>query len=146
MLGMLSQEADELPLDRTVLQLFRSRTEMYEDQARTYLHKFLFTGDEALKPVQELSYGQRAKLALAVLVLSESNFLALDEPTSHLDMPALEAVEQALAQYAGPLLIVSHDRYFMERIAINRVEVLEDGRLRTVDSVEKYEEELAGHD
>jgi len=142
-IGVVSQEADELPLDRTVLSIFRARTEMYEDEARTYLHKFLFKGQEVFKPVRSLSYGQQAKLALAILILSNANFLVLDEPTSHMDMPALEAIERALEQYTGPLLVISHDRYFLERIGVNRVEVLEGGVLRTVESIEEYERELA---
>jgi ATP-binding cassette subfamily F protein 3 len=140
--GYMSQEGEELPGEQTVFSLFRSRTQMYEDEARAYLHKFLFTGEEVFKPLTTLSYGQRAKLALAILILSDANFLILDEPTSHLDMPALEAVERALAQYTGPLVLVSHDRYFIERIGVNRVEVLEEGRLRPVESVEEYEREL----
>lgn len=141
--GLLSQESEELPLDRSVLEVFRSRTEMYEDQARTYLHKFLFTGQEVFKPVGALSFGQRSKLALAMLILSDANLLLLDEPTSHLDMPALEAIEDALAQYQGPLLLISHDRYFVERVGITRVEVLADGRLHAVEGVEEYEAEIA---
>jgi ATP-binding cassette, subfamily F, member 3 len=137
--GVLSQEGDELPLERSVLDVLRARTEMYEDEARTYLHKFLFSGDEVSKPVRALSYGQRAKLALAILVLSDANFLVLDEPTSHMDIPALEAIEAALAAYQGPLLLVSHDRAFIERVGINRVEVLESGRLQSMESVEAYE-------
>ena len=143
-IGLMTQEGEELPTDRTVIEIFRSRTQMYEDEARTYLHKFLFSGEEVLKPLSALSYGQRAKLALAMLIISESNFLILDEPTSHLDMPALEAVERALAEYRGPLLLVSHDRYFIERIGVNRVEVLDSGRLRNVATVEEYERELQG--
>jgi ATP-binding cassette subfamily F protein 3 len=142
-LGVLSQEADELPLDRSVLDIFRSRTQMYEDEARTYLHKFLFKGQEVFKSVRSLSYGQKAKLALAILILSDANFLMLDEPTSHMDMPALEAIERAVARYVGPLLLVSHDRYFLSQIGVTRVEVLEDGVLRSVESVEEYEGELA---
>jgi ATP-binding cassette subfamily F protein 3 len=145
-LGFLSQEAEELPLDRSVLEVFRARTEMPESDARAYLHKFLFTGQETLKPVNALSYGQRAKLALAILILSDANFLVLDEPTSHMDMQAVEAIERALEEFSGPLLLVSHDRYFIERIGVNRVEVLEDGTLRAVDSVEAYEDELQDDD
>jgi ATP-binding cassette subfamily F protein 3 len=142
-LGLLSQEAENLPLDRTVLEVFRSHAEMYEDEARTYLHKFLFSGQEVLKPVGSLSYGQRAKLALALLILSDANFLVLDEPTSHLDIPALETVEGALGDFVGPLLVVSHDRYFLDSIDINRVEAVESGQLRALESVEQYEAGLA---
>ena len=141
--GFLTQEAEGFHGDATVLDLFRSRTEMHEDEARTYLHKFLFSGDEVSKPARTLSYGQRAKLALAVMILSGANFLLLDEPTSHLDVPALEAIERALAQYRGPLLVVSHDRYFLENIGINRVEAMTDGHLRPIVSLELYEEEIA---
>jgi ATP-binding cassette subfamily F protein 3 len=140
--GVMSQEAGELSPERTVLETFRARTAMFEDEARAYLHRFLFTGDEALQPIATLSYGQRAKLALAILIISDANFLVLDEPTSHLDLPALEAVENTLAGFRGPMLIVSHDRYFLERIGINRVEVLEGGRLRELESLEEYEAEL----
>ena len=142
-LGSLSQEGEELPLDQPVLDVFRAHTEMREDEARTYLHKFLFTGDEVFKQVRALSYGQRAKLALAILILSGANFLVLDEPTSHMDVPALEAVERALMEYHGPLLLVSHDRYFIERIGISRFEVMVGGKLRPVDSLEEYEEEVS---
>jgi translation initiation factor RLI1 len=82
----------------------------------SYLHRFLFTGQEVFQLVRTLSYGQRAKLALAILILSDANFLVLDEPTSHLDMPAMEAIERALAGYGGALLVISHDRYFIERM------------------------------
>ncbi|MEJ7655315.1 MAG: ABC-F family ATP-binding cassette domain-containing protein, partial [Chloroflexia bacterium] len=143
--GALSQEGDELPLDKTVFEAFRSSTTMYEDEARTYLHKFLFTSEDVFKPVRALSHGRRAKLALAILVLSDANFLILDEPTSHMDVPALEAVEEALAEYKGPLLLVSHDRYFIERVGVNRFEVMEDGVLRPVESMHQYEN-LGRHD
>lgn len=137
--GILSQEGEQLPLDRSVLEAFRARIEMHERDARTYLHRFLFTGAQALKPVRELSYGQRAKLALAILVLSDANFLILDEPTSHLDMPAMEAVEEALSAFQGPLVVVSHDRYFLNRIGINRIVVMDEGQIRDVGSMEEYE-------
>jgi ATP-binding cassette subfamily F protein 3 len=140
--GVLAQEADTLPPNRTVLEVFRSAVEVDESAARTYLHRFLFAGDEPLKRVVELSYGQRAKLALALLVLSSANFLILDEPTSHLDGPALEAIEQALREFPGPMLVVSHDRYFLDRIGVNRAVVLESGRLREVNGIEDYEREI----
>lgn len=141
-LGMLSQEQAELPLDRTVLEVFRSRTEMHESEARSYLHKFLFAGPDVLKLVGELSYGQRSKLALAILILSEANFLLLDEPTSHMDMPALEAIGEAVASYPGPLLLISHDRAFIEQVGVNRILLLEDGRLREVADLEGFADSL----
>ena len=141
-LGVLSQENEDLPLDVTVLDAFRARTEMHESEARAYLHRFLFKGADALKSVRSLSYGQRSKLALAILILSNANFLVLDEPTSHMDMPALGAIEEALAAYVGPLLVVSHDRTFVEALNVNRVEVMEEGCLHAVESVEAYEEAM----
>ncbi|HZU12680.1 MAG TPA: ABC-F family ATP-binding cassette domain-containing protein [Chloroflexota bacterium] len=131
--GVLSQEQGDLPPSSTVLDVFRSRTEMREDEARTYLHKFLISGDEALKLISALSYGQRAKLALAMLVLCGANFLILDEPTSHMDLPALEAIEEALAAFTGPVLVVSHDRAFLESAGMNRVLLLDHGELTEVD-------------
>ncbi len=130
-MGVMSQEGHELPLDRSVLDVLRSRTSMYEDEARTYLHKFLFKGEEVHKAVGSLSYGQRAKLALAVLVLSGANFLLLDEPLNHLDLPSRERFEEALTRFGGTLLIVLHDRYAVARLA-TRVLELRDGRLREV--------------
>lgn len=141
--GYLSQESDELPLESSVLDAFRSRTEMREDEARTYLHRFLFAGTDVIKAIATLSYGQRSKLALAILIRSHANFLLLDEPTSHMDMPALTAIERAIAEYEGPLLVVSHDRYFLERIGVTRVEVMQDGALHAVDSLDAYEREVA---
>jgi len=141
-LGMLSQEAAELPQDETVFDVFRAGTRMYEDEARAYLHKFLFGEDEVRKRVASLSYGQRAKLALALLVLGEANFLVLDEPTSHMDMQAIEAIEVAIAEYTGPLLVVSHDRYFLDKIKITRTAVMEQGRLHGVEGIAEYESGL----
>jgi ATP-binding cassette, subfamily F, member 3 len=108
----------------------------------SYPHRFLFTGQEVFQLVRTLSYGQRAKLALAILILSDANFLVLDEPTSHLDMPAMEAIERALAGYGGALLVISHDRYFIERIGVSRAEVLDGGKLRPLESVAAYEAEM----
>jgi len=141
-LGYLAQESDDLSNDRTVLEIFRSATEMREDEARTYLHKFLFSGDEVFKSPGALSYGQRAKLSLAMLIASGANFLLLDEPTSHMDMRALEDIEHALESYPGPLLLISHDRYFIERIGVTRILVMQNGRLHVVESLAAYEAEL----
>jgi ATP-binding cassette subfamily F protein 3 len=93
---------------------------------RAHLGRFLFSGDEVLQTVGTLSGGEKSRVALAKLMLSTANLLILDEPTNHLDIPAREVLEQALAAYPGTLLIVSHDRYFLDRI-ISRLLYMRDG-------------------
>ena len=96
-------------------------------EARSYLARFLFRGDDAFKPVSELSGGERSRLELAVLGVSAANLLLLDEPTNHLDIPAREALEAFLRQASATLLIVSHDRRLLESVC-QRLWVVEAGR------------------
>src|SRR5690606_12388020 len=110
----------------TPLSLIRSTQAMTEEYARTYLGRFLFTGDDVYKQVSALSGGERSRLALAVLLLEQANFLILDEPTNHLDIMARESLEQMLSEFDGTILFVSHDRYFMDRIA-TKLWIVEDG-------------------
>jgi ATP-binding cassette subfamily F protein 3 len=139
--GYLPQEhgGDPEASARTVLDTFRAQVVGYEDEARAFLDKFLFTGDEVYRRLDQLSYGERAKLALALLVASGANLLLLDEPTSHLDVAALERIEAALADYPGPLVVASHDRYFLGRIGVTGVLRLDDGRLQPLGSLADYE-------
>lgn len=141
--GYLPQEhgGDPIAGARTVLETFRADVIGYEDEARAFLDKFLFSGEQVLRRLDQLSYGERAKLALAILVASGANLLLLDEPTSHLDLAALERIESALAEYPGPLVVASHDRYFLSRIGITGVLLLQDGQLRQLGSLEEYEQE-----
>ena len=86
-------------------------------ELRSYLAKFLFTGDDILKSVGALSGGEQSRLALAKLIYSRANVLVMDEPTNHLDIPSREALERALAEFAGTIITVSHDRYFLDKLA-----------------------------
>jgi ATP-binding cassette, subfamily F, member 3 len=95
-------------------------------ELRSYLAKFLFTGDDILKPVAALSGGEQSRLALAKLIYSRANVLVMDEPTNHLDIPSREALERALAEFSGTIITVSHDRYFLDKLA-TEILYLENG-------------------
>jgi ATP-binding cassette subfamily F protein 3 len=116
-LGYYSQEQENLNPDSTPLAEIRALAPLYETETRSFLHYFLFAGDDVFTPVGKLSYGERARLALARLVVSGCNLLLLDEPINHLDIPSRENFERALSQYQGTVLIIVHDRYFIRRFA-----------------------------
>jgi ATP-binding cassette subfamily F protein 3 len=103
-------------------------TTLSEDGARSFLGRFLFSGDDVFKPIGALSGGERSRVALAKLTLQGSNFLVLDEPTNHLDLQSRQFLEEILGEYEGTLLFVSHDRYFIDSLA-TKVWVIEDGVL-----------------
>jgi ATP-binding cassette subfamily F protein 3 len=129
--GYMAQEQELIDPARTALQTIQEHARLNETDARAFLHFFLFSGDDVLRPARELSYGERARLSLATLVVQGCSFLLLDEPINHLDIPSRTRFEQALAQFEGTVLAVVHDRYFIERFA-SRVWLLEEGRLRVL--------------
>ena len=116
-IGYFAQAHDELNPDNSVLDELLSYREMDQGQARSYLAQYLFRGDDVFKPVSALSGGERGRLALAILALRGANFLLLDEPTNHLDLPAREILQQVLSDFAGTILLVSHDRYLIDQLA-----------------------------
>ncbi|HEX6820240.1 MAG TPA: ABC-F family ATP-binding cassette domain-containing protein, partial [Ktedonobacterales bacterium] len=126
--GYYAQTHDSLNPNRAVLDEIRAVSHLSEEGARTYLGRFLFSGDDVFKPVSALSGGERARVALAVLTLQGANFLVLDEPTNHLDLPSRQALETILATYDGTIVFVSHDRYFADALATT-LWVLEDGQV-----------------
>jgi ATP-binding cassette subfamily F protein 3 len=133
-LGYMAQEQETLDLAATPLALIRGAAPLNETEARSFLHYFLFAGDEVFLPVGQLSFGERSRLALALLAVRGCNFLLLDEPVNHLDIPSRERFEQAMARFEGTVLAVVHDRYFIERFATtlwmvqdNRVQVMTMG-------------------
>jgi ATP-binding cassette subfamily F protein 3 len=117
-IGFYDQQQADLTSNKRVLdELWDEYPQKTEKEIRTVLGNFLFSGDEVLKPVSTLSGGQKARLALSKLMLQNANFLILDEPTNHLDLDSKEILENALIDYPGTILFVSHDRYFINRIA-----------------------------
>lgn len=128
-IGYFAQAHEGLNPDNTVLDELLRHKQMLLGPARNYLAQYLFRADDVYKPVRALSGGERGRLALALLALEGANFLLLDEPSNHLDIPAQEVLQQVLEQFDGTILLVSHDRYLIDRLA-TQVWELVDGRMR----------------
>lgn len=123
------QGSDHLDQSLTVLDtMWKAYPRLYETPLRTALGAMGLTGEDAHRLVGQLSGGERARLKLAIICLADSNVLVLDEPTNHLDLPSKEVLQQALAEYEGTLIIVSHDRYLLDRVP-NRIFAIEQGAL-----------------
>ncbi|MFY4777368.1 ATP-binding cassette domain-containing protein [Metabacillus sp. RGM 3146] len=123
-IGYYDQEQAELTSNKRVLnELWDDYPLKPEKEIRTVLGNFLFSGDDVLKTVSTLSGGEKARLALAKLMMEKANFLILDEPTNHLDLDSKEVLENALIDYPGTILFVSHDRYFINRLATKVLEL-----------------------
>lgn len=123
------QGSDHLDQSLTVMDtMWKAYPRMYETPLRTALGAMGLTGEDAYRLVGQLSGGERARLKLAMICLAGSNVLVLDEPTNHLDLPSKEVLQQALSEYEGTLIIVSHDRYLLDRVP-NRIFAIENGKL-----------------
>jgi ATP-binding cassette subfamily F protein 3 len=142
-LGYFTQEQETLDPESTPFATIVKAASMSETAARSFLHYFLFAGDEVFVPVEALSYGERARLALASLVATGCNFLMLDEPINHLDIPSRTRFEQAMQAFEGTVLAVVHDRYFIRRFA-TRIWALHDGMLRSYLDLEELQRMRAG--
>jgi ATPase components of ABC transporters with duplicated ATPase domains len=128
-LGYFDQKLSSLSEDRTAIEEIQSvRNDLSPEVVRQYLAKFRFFGDDPFRTVLGFSGGERSRLALAKMLLFPRNVLALDEPTNHLDIPARETLEHSLDGYQGTLIVVSHDRYFLDRVC-RRLLVFENGTL-----------------
>ncbi len=126
--GYLSQMHDGLDPERTILDTLLNVQNLPIEKARGLLGRYLFTGDDVFKPVSLLSGGERSRVALAVLTLQGANFLLLDEPTNHLDLQSQEVLQDVLSDFNGTVLLVSHDRYLVDRLATH-LWVIQDQRL-----------------
>lgn len=136
-LGYFSQNHEELNGSNTVLREITDHYGANDEQARGYLGAFLFKGEDVEQRVCDLSGGEKTRLALLKLMMDGANFIILDEPTNHLDIPAREAVERALMSFPGTFLVVSHDRYFLDKITNDTCEII-DGSIVQYDGNYSY--------
>lgn len=138
-IGYYDQEQANLTSNKTVLnELWDDYPLKDEKEIRTVLGNFLFTGDDVLKTVSSLSGGEKARLALSKLLMQRANFLILDEPTNHLDLDSKEVLENALIDYPGTILFVSHDRYFINRLATKVIELSKEGTAEFLGDYDYY--------
>jgi ATP-binding cassette, subfamily F, member 3 len=128
-MGYMTQEQEDLDPNLDPYTIIRSLASFSETEARAFLHMYLFSGDDVFIPSGRLSYGERSRLSLACLAARGSNFLLLDEPINHLDIPSRTRFEQALAAFEGTVLAVVHDRYFIQGFA-NEIWIVENGGVR----------------
>ncbi len=127
-IGYYAQENESLTLERTLLETVRDAAPLSEPAAVAFLHKFLYDYRQIMGPAAHLSGGERSRLQFALLMLQNPNLLLLDEPTNNLDITSIEVLEQVLEEFEGTVLVISHDRYFLDRV-VDRVVELRDGRL-----------------
>ena len=142
-IGYFAQAHEALDPNRTLLDELTATREMPISEARNVLSAFLFTGDDVFRPVGTLSGGERGRLALAKLALEGANLLLLDEPTNHLDIASQEILQNVLADFAGTILLVSHDRYLIDALA-TQIWALSPGRLEVYEGT--YKEYLTARD
>lgn len=144
MIGYYDQEQDRLHLEKRVIdEIWDEHPTMLESEIRTLLGNFLFIGDDVFKKIKDLSGGEKARVSLAKLLLQKANFLLLDEPTNHLDIFSREVLENALIDYPGTILFISHDRYFLNRIATRTIELTTEGATNYLGNYSYYLEKKA---
>jgi ATP-binding cassette subfamily F protein 3 len=125
-IGYYDQEHENLVYERTLIEEIRQATPISQEAAVAYLNRYLFTYDQMRGQVADLSGGERSRLQLAKLVLARPNLLLLDEPTNNLDINSIEVLEETLEEFVGTVLVISHDRYFLDKV-VDRILELRDG-------------------
>ena len=129
-LGYYTQEQETLPMGSTLMDFVRSLRPMTEQGAIGILRSLLFSYREMQNKIRDLSGGEKSRLQIARLMLTDANFLVLDEPTNNLDIASIEVLEAALDEFEGTLLTVSHDRYFLDKVVTKIVSIEEGGKVR----------------
>ena len=127
-IGYYAQEQETLDYNQDLITAIRQAAPVNRETAVAFLHRFLFTYDQMQQPISKLSGGERSRLQLAKLVLSRPNLLLLDEPTNNLDIPSIEVLEETLDEFVGTVLVISHDRYYLDKV-VDRIVELRDGHL-----------------
>ena len=139
--GYYDQEQSDLNLDKTIIdEVWDDFPNLTTSKLRSYLASFLFTGDDVFKVINTLSGGEKCRINLLKLMLSKSNLLLLDEPTNHLDIMSREALEDAILEYDGTLMVISHDRYFLNKVISRILELKEDGVSEYLGNYSYYQE------
>ncbi|MDY0235030.1 MAG: ABC-F family ATP-binding cassette domain-containing protein [Gudongella sp.] len=142
--GYFDQEMSDLNLEKTVIdEIWDTYPQLDHFQIRSYLSRFMFVGDDIFKEIDDLSGGEKARVALLKLMLSKSNFLIMDEPTNHLDIDSKEVLEDALLNYTGTVFVISHDRYFLNKVTTKILELTEDGLFEYLGNYNYYLEKKA---
>ncbi|MDD6848356.1 MAG: ABC-F family ATP-binding cassette domain-containing protein [Oscillospiraceae bacterium] len=137
--GYFDQMQNNLDLNKTALdEIWDSFPNMTETQVRTALGSFLFSGDQVFIPLNKMSGGERARISLLKLMLGKNNFLLLDEPTNHLDSASREQLENTLSEYEGTMLIISHDRYFVNKLATRILDLTQNGMVEYLGNYDYY--------
>jgi ATPase subunit of ABC transporter with duplicated ATPase domains len=129
----------EVEEKQTLLDYFMNNADIDQSNGRKILARFGFSGDAVKSVVSEMSPGERSRLILASLMAKDVNCLVLDEPTNHLDPEALDRLEEALEKFEGTIVMVSHDRYLVEKVKATRTYVLENGQIHPVKDYHEYE-------
>jgi ATPase subunit of ABC transporter with duplicated ATPase domains len=137
--GYMPQEED-LDSNAIVREEFLRHVDIDEGLGRSTLNRFRLSAEDMIKKVAELSSGERSRLRLAILMAQKPNCIVLDEPSNHLDLEVLESLEEALRKFSGTLIVVSHDRYFIRQVGLEKIYILENGRLSEIPSYERYEQ------
>ncbi len=142
-LGYFDQEMSDLNLDKTIIdEIWDDNPNLTHTEIRSILSQFMFLGDDVFKEIKDLSGGEKGRLSILKIIMSEDNFLLMDEPTNHLDIDSKEVLEDALINYEGTVFVISHDRYFLNRVVDKIFVMTEDGIVQYLGNYNYYMEKI----